>query len=72
MLLIMCVYAFINGVEGIRAGGNVVDIAGVIWFSVVTAVFSAGLGVYEMAVGRRIGSSICAKTALGRSCRIGV
>ncbi len=56
MLLIMCVYAFINGVEGIRAGGNVVDVVGVIWFSVVTAVFSFGLGLYEMAVGRRIGS----------------
>ncbi len=56
MLLIMCVYAFINGVEGIRAGGNIVDVAGVIWFSVVTAIFSFGLGLYEMAVGRRIGS----------------
>ena len=56
MVLIMCVYAFINGVEGIRAGGNVVDVAGVIWFSVVTALLSLGLGAYEMAVGRRVNS----------------
>lgn len=56
MLLIMCVYAFINGIEGIRDGGNAVDAAGVIWFSIVTAVFSAALGVYELAVGRRLGS----------------
>jgi cation diffusion facilitator family transporter len=56
MLLIMCVYAFINGVEGVRAGGNVVDVSGVIWFSIVTALFSLGLGVYEMGVGRRLGS----------------
>lgn len=56
MVLIMCVYAFINGVEGMRAGGHPVDVAGVIWFSVVTAILSLGLGVYEMAMGRRLGS----------------
>ena len=56
MVLVMCFYAFINGVEGIRAGGNVVDAASVIWFAVVTAVFSLVLGLYEMVVGRRIGS----------------
>ena len=56
MVLVMCVYAFINGVEGVRAGGHVVDAAGVAWFGAVTAILSLGLGVYEMRVGRRLGS----------------
>ena len=56
MVLIMCVYAFLNGVEGIRAGGNEVDAAGVIWFSVVTGLFCLGLGIYELAMARRVNS----------------
>jgi cation diffusion facilitator family transporter len=56
MMLIMCVYAFINGIEGVRAGGNVVDPAGVIWFSVVAVFLSLALGIYEMRMGNRLGS----------------
>lgn len=56
MVLVMCVYAIINGIEGIRAGGNVVDARGVVVFAVVSAAISIGLGVYEMVVGRKIGS----------------
>jgi predicted Co/Zn/Cd cation transporter (cation efflux family) len=40
--------------KGIRAGGNPVDAQGVIWSSAVTEFFCLGLGVYEMAVGRRL------------------
>jgi cation diffusion facilitator family transporter len=56
MVLIMCVYAFINGVEGIRQGGNAVDAGGVMGFAVVTGLFCLALGLYEMAVGRRVNS----------------
>lgn len=56
MVLIMCVYAFLNGIEGIRAGGHPVDAAGVIWFSVVTGILSLALGLHEMLVGRRLKS----------------
>ena len=56
MVLFMCVYAFINGVEGIRAGGHAVDAAGVVWFSVVAGVLSLGLGLHEISVGRRLDS----------------
>jgi cation diffusion facilitator family transporter len=56
MLLIMCVYAFVNGIEGIRDGGNPVDAAGVIWFSVVTGLLSLALGFYEIRIGRRLDS----------------
>ena len=63
LVLIMCVYAFINGIEGIRAGGNPVDAAGVIGFSVVTALFCLGLGLYELAVGRRVNSLLLTNDA---------
>jgi cation diffusion facilitator family transporter len=56
LVLIMCVYAFINGVEGIRQGGNAVDASGVMGFAVVTGLFCLALGLYEMAVGRRVNS----------------
>lgn len=56
MVLVMCVYAFINGVEGIRAGGHEVDAIGVVWFGAVTAVFCLALGVYGLRVARRTGS----------------
>jgi len=39
LVLIMCVYAFIKGVKGIRQGGNAVDAGGVMGFAVVTGLF---------------------------------
>jgi cation diffusion facilitator family transporter len=63
LVLIICAYAFINGVEGIRAGGNAVDAQGVIWFSAVTGLFCLGLGAYEMAVGRRLHSLLLTNDA---------
>ncbi|HVP13064.1 MAG TPA: cation transporter, partial [Phycisphaerae bacterium] len=32
MVLLICIYALINGIERIRAGGNAVEAEGVIWF----------------------------------------
>lgn len=56
MVLFMCVYAILNGIEGIRAGGHVVDAEGVVWFGAVTALFCLGIGLYELRVAGRIDS----------------
>jgi cation diffusion facilitator family transporter len=56
MVLFMCVYAVLNGVEGIRAGGHEVNAVGVVWFGAVTALFCLGIGLYELRVAARIGS----------------
>jgi len=56
MVLFMCVYAILNGVEGIRAGGHEVDAEGVVWFGAITALFCLGIGLYELWVAGRIDS----------------
>jgi cation diffusion facilitator family transporter len=58
LVLVICVYSFINGIEGIRHGGHEVDAAGVIWFSIVSGAFCLGFGVYELALSRKIGSEL--------------
>jgi predicted Co/Zn/Cd cation transporter (cation efflux family) len=47
MVLVICVYAPINGLEGIRAGGHKVDPKGVIWFSFVSGAVCLVVWVYE-------------------------
>jgi predicted Co/Zn/Cd cation transporter (cation efflux family) len=54
MVLFMCVYAILNGIEGIRAGGHEVDAIGVVWFGAVTALFCLGIGLYELRVAGQI------------------
>ena len=44
LVLVICLYAFLNGVEGIRAGGDEVDASDVIWFGAVTAVVRVAAG----------------------------
>jgi cation diffusion facilitator family transporter len=56
MVLFMCLYAILNGIEGIRAGGHEVDAIGVVWFGAVTALFCLGIGLYELWVAGRIDS----------------
>lgn len=58
LVTVICVYAFINGLEGVRAGGDVVDAEGVIWFGAVTAIVCGAMGGYELAVSRRIESGL--------------
>jgi len=58
MMCIICLYAFLNGVEGVRSGGHVVDPASVIWFSIVTGVICGSWGIYEMLVSYRIDSQL--------------
>jgi cation diffusion facilitator family transporter len=58
LVLVICIYAFINGVEGLRAGGSEVDAASVIWFGALTGIVSLAIGGYESWMARRLGSHL--------------
>ena len=58
MMSAMCLYAFLNGLEGLRSGGNIVDAVQVIWFSVVTGVVCGSVGFYEMYMAKKINSEL--------------
>jgi cation diffusion facilitator family transporter len=58
LVLVICVYAFVNGVEGLRAGGDAVDAGSVVWFGALTAVVSLAIGGYEMRIARLTGSQL--------------
>ena len=58
MVLLICVYALINGIERIRSGGNAVDAEGVIWFSLVRGAVSLAMYTYERRVARQIDSPL--------------
>jgi len=58
MVLLICMYALINGIERIRAGGNAVDAQGVIWFGLVSGAVSLGIYLHERRVARRIASPL--------------
>ncbi len=58
MMCIICLYAFLNGLEGVRSGGHPVDAESVIWFSIVTGILSGGWGAYERIIARRINSQL--------------
>ena len=58
LVLVICIYAFINGVEGLRAGGDAVSPAGVVWFGAVSGVICVAVGSYEWAMARRTGSQL--------------
>jgi cation diffusion facilitator family transporter len=56
MVLVICVYAFINGIEGIRAGGRDVDPGDVMWFGAVSGVICLAMWAYQMRVSRQVDS----------------
>jgi len=58
LVLVICIYAFINGVEGLRAGGDAVSPAGVVWFGAVSGVICVAVGTYEWGMARRTGSQL--------------
>jgi len=58
LVLVICIYAFINGIEGLRAGGDAVNPAGVVWFGALSGVICAAVGAYEWAMARRTGSQL--------------
>jgi len=58
LVLVICIYAFINGIEGLRAGGDAVSPAGVVWFGVLSGAICVAVGSYEWAMARRTGSQL--------------
>jgi len=58
LVLVICVYAFVNGVEGLRAGGDKVDAGSVVWFGALAAAVALAIGGYEMRVARLTGSQL--------------
>jgi cation diffusion facilitator family transporter len=58
LVLVICIYAFINGVEGLRAGGHEVSPAGVVWFGALSGVICLVVGAYEWSMARRTGSQL--------------
>lgn len=58
MILVICIYAFVNGVKGIFAGGQEVSAAGVMVFGAVTGSVNLMMWAFEYRVARRTGSQI--------------
>jgi cation diffusion facilitator family transporter len=58
MVLVVCIYAFVNGIQGVFAGGQEVSAGGVIVFGAVTAVVNLSLWAYESRIARKTGSLI--------------
>jgi len=58
ILLVVLLYAFFNGLEGVRIGGNPVDAASVVLYSVFSAVVCGLVWAYESHVARRTGSQL--------------
>ena len=56
IILVICVYAFLNSIEGLRTGGHQVDYTYVIGFSAVTGVITGSIWLHEFIMGRRIDS----------------
>ena len=67
LVLVICVYAFVNGLEGLRAGGDAVDAASVIWFGAVTRWCRWPLAAMSCASRASPVPSWCATTA-GNGC----
>jgi cation diffusion facilitator family transporter len=58
LVLVICVWSFLVGIEGVRHGGHEVDAEGVVWFGVVSAAICLGYWLYGLWVARRIGSKL--------------
>lgn len=58
MILVVCVYAFVNGIKGIFAGGQEVGASQVIMFGAVTGVVNLAISAYEYRIARETGSQI--------------
>lgn len=58
MMLILCLYAFINGIEGIRHGGHKVDASDVVWFTLLASLFCLAMWSYKKSVYRKVSSKI--------------
>ncbi|MDF0606505.1 cation diffusion facilitator family transporter [Neisseriaceae bacterium TC5R-5] len=65
ILLSICVYAFINGIKGIKSGGNIVDAEGVMLYGIITAVVCFGIWLYEMSIFKKTKSQLILNDAKG-------
>jgi cation diffusion facilitator family transporter len=58
MMLVVCVYGLVNGIEGIRSGGHVVNARGVILFSIASCVVCFAMVVYKKRAAAQISSKL--------------
>ena len=58
ILLVVCLYALFNGLEGLRTGGNPVDVGNVVIYSLLSAVVCAAVWVHERRVAARCDSQL--------------
>lgn len=58
ILLVVCLYALFNGLEGLRSGGNPVDAGDVMLYSALSTVACLAVWWYERRVAARIGSQL--------------
>jgi len=58
ILLIVCLYALFNGLEGLRTGGNPVDVGNVVIYSLLSAAVCAIVWIYERRVAARSDSQL--------------
>jgi len=58
ILLVVCLYALFNGLEGLRTGGNPVDPGEVVLYSVLSAAACLAVWWYEQRVAARIDSQL--------------
>jgi cation diffusion facilitator family transporter len=58
MVLVICVYAFVNGVEGVLKGGHEVSAMGVIAFGAVSGLLCLAMWAYGCRMARRTQSQI--------------
>lgn len=56
IVLVICLYAFLNSIEGLRVGGHYVEHSRVIAFSTVTGFICGAVWLHEVRMGRRIES----------------
>ena len=58
ILLVVCLYALFNGLEGLRIGGHMVDATSVVVYSLLSAAVCAVVWAYETRVAKRTGSQL--------------
>lgn len=56
IMLGICVYSFVEGLQSLRAGGNPVEATEIIGFSLVASLLSGGVWLFAFRRGRKIGS----------------